>query len=193
MHRSVKTYNQNGKENGGGPANPADSGTFDSLVKDDITTPGYIRLPVCTETLARRSWENADKTESSRDKPNFPCNVNNGQDYCKDSTFVDQTSGASPPKDDCMQIIKNIEGTNKAWHPFIERQRELVAYGECKFGVTGKGRHGNSNFNIGAQDIIDIIRDSAKKFGSADGKLGAKGVMQCGGNIKDERVEWTIY
>lgn len=193
ISRSVKTYLKNGKENGAPPADPTDPSTFDSLVNDDITTPGYIRMPVCTETLARRSWANADKTESSRDKPNFPCNVDNGKDYCGDSTFVDQTSGASPPIEDCLQIVKNIQGTSRSWNSQLLRQRELLHYGECQFGVTGKGLHGNVNFDVGAQDVIDIIRDSIRKFGNEEGKVGAKGVMQCQGNIKDQEVEWGLY
>ncbi|CAG8890307.1 unnamed protein product [Penicillium egyptiacum] len=189
---AVKTYKQNGEENGGGLADPSNDGTFDALVNQDITTPGYIRLPVCSETMARKSWENADDTDGTRDKDNFPCNVANGKDFCGASTFVDQTSGASPPVDDCKQIIKDIQGTSKAWHPFIERQRGIVDSGNCVFGVTGKGRKGNSQFDIGAQDVIDIINDSIHKFGGS-GKIGAKGTMQCNGNIKKQNVEWGIY
>lgn len=193
MHRSVKTYFANGQKNNGGAADPTNPNTFDSLTQGNITTPGYIRLPVCTETIARLSWENADKTESVRDQPDFPCNMNNGKDYCEDSTFEDQTSNASPPVEDCLQIVKNIEGTDGSWNTFIETQRQLVSYGNCKFGVTGKGRKGNSNFDVGAQDIVDIIRDAVKKFGNEDGKVGAKGVMQCSGNIKKQKVEWGLY
>jgi len=188
----VRTYKQNGDQNGGDLADPTDSGSFDSLVKDDITTPGYIRLPVCSETLARKSWENADKTSGTRDKDNFPCNVANGKDYCSGSTFEDQTSGASPPVADCLQIVKNIEGTSGSWNTFIETQREILHYGECKFGVTGKGRKGNSNFDVGAQDVVDIIKDAVRQFGGG-GKVGAKGTMQCNGNIKQQKVEWGLY
>ncbi|KAJ6445148.1 Lysine--tRNA ligase [Purpureocillium lavendulum] len=189
---AVKTYKQNGEENGGDLADPTDSGSFDSLVKDDVTTPGYIRLPVCSETLARTSWENADKTDGTRNKENFPCNIDNGRDYCTGSTFEDQTSDASPPVSDCLQIVKNIEGTDGSWNTFIEMQREILHFGECKFGVTGKGRKGNSNFDVGAQDVVDIIRDAVKQFGGG-GKIGAKGTMQCNGNIKQQKVEWGLY
>lgn len=190
---AVKTFKQNGETLGGGIADATDSGTFDALVKDDITTPGYIRLPVCSETRARKSWDNADLTDSVRDQAGYPCNANNGKDYCGDSTFEDQTSDASPPKDDCKVIIKNIEDTDGSWNTFIEQQRELVHFGECKFGVTGKGRKGNSNFDVGAQDIIDILNTAMDKFGGDTGKIGAKGTMQCNGNIKKQKVEWGIY
>ncbi|OQE95560.1 hypothetical protein PENNAL_c0002G07921 [Penicillium nalgiovense] len=77
MRRSVKTYKQNGNENGGGKADATDSGTFDALRKLDVTTPGFMRLPVCSETLARKSWEYSDKTDATRDKEGFPCNNDN--------------------------------------------------------------------------------------------------------------------
>lgn len=190
---AVKTYLQNNKENGGGIADPPDSGTLDALVKEDITTPGYIRLPVCSETLARRSWDSADETKSVRDQDNFPCNVNNGKDYCGDSSFEDQTSEASPLASDCLTIIRNIQGTDGSWNTFIEQQRTIVTFGSCKLGVTGKGRKGNSNFDVGAQDVVDLIRESIKKFARDDGRVGAKGKMQCNGNIKKQDVEWGLY
>lgn len=64
---AVKTYLQNGNENGGGIADLYDSGTIDPLVKEEITTSDYIRLPLCSETLAGRSWDSADKSKSVRD------------------------------------------------------------------------------------------------------------------------------
>lgn len=181
----------NGKENGGPIANP--NKEFDSLVNGDITTPGYIRLPVCTEPAARLAWSNADKTSSVRGLSYFPCNPANGRDYCGDSTFVDQGSDGSPLISDCEQIIKDIESTDSSWNTFIEMQRDIRHSGTCHFGVTGKGRKGNSNFDVGGQDVIDIIRDAIRKFGRPDGRVGAKGIMQCNGNIKKQKVEWGLY
>lgn len=192
QNSAVKSFKANRNENGGGIANPSDPGTLEGLVADDITTPGYIRLPVCSETLARRSWDSADVTESVRNQENYPCNPNNGKDYCGETTFENQGSDASPLVSDCLQIIKNIEGTDGQWNTFIEQQRAIAKSGSCSFGVTGKGRKGNSNFDVGAQDVIDIIRDSVKMYGTT-GKVGAKGTMQCNGNIKKQFVEWGIY
>jgi hypothetical protein len=92
------TYKQNGNENGGGKADATDSGTFDALRKLDVTTPGFMRLPVCSETPARKSWENSDKTDATRGKEGFPCNNNNSQSYCttSKSTYIEETSGGSP-------------------------------------------------------------------------------------------------
>lgn len=189
---AVATYKQNGGSNGGGIANAEDKGTFDSLVRQDITTPGYIRLPVCSETLARRSWDSADDTKSLRDDDQYPCSVNNGKDYCGDSSFENQTTDASPLVEDCLQIVKNIQGTDGSWNTFIEQQRAIVHAGTCKLGVTGKGRKGNSNFDVGAQDVVDIIKESVDKF-QFNGKVGAKGSMSCHGNIKGQDVDWAIY
>ncbi|KAI0173811.1 hypothetical protein BJ166DRAFT_492378 [Pestalotiopsis sp. NC0098] len=44
---SVRTWLQNGKTNGGGFADPTDGGTIDNLLNVDVTTPSYMRLPVC--------------------------------------------------------------------------------------------------------------------------------------------------
>ncbi|KAL4768027.1 putative necrosis-inducing factor-domain-containing protein [Aspergillus nidulans var. acristatus] len=190
---AVRTYIDNGEENGSEKTVDR-SKNFDSLVELDITVPQFINLPVCTETVARRSWTNSDDTPSVRNVDYFPCNIANGKDYCGESTFEDQGSEASPLIEDCKQIIKNIQGTDGEWNTSpLEKQRALVSYGSCKFGVTGKGIHGNDSFMTGAQDIIDIINDAIEKFGRDDGRVGAKGTMQCDGNIKKQKVDWGLY
>ncbi|TQV98247.1 glycosyl hydrolases family 18 [Cordyceps javanica] len=190
---SVKTWLQNDKTNGGGDADPTDAGTLQGLRDEDVTTPGYIKLPVCNQVLARRSWANADDTESARGKDFFPCNTDNGKDYCGASTFENQGSDASPLVEDCLTIIRNIEGTDGSWNISpLKKQRELVKYGSCRFGVTGTNIKGNVSFNVGAQDIVDIIKDAIKQFGGT-GRVGAKGNMQCDGNIKKQDVEWGLY
>ncbi|KAF3392821.1 hypothetical protein F1880_008720 [Penicillium rolfsii] len=190
---AVRSYIDNGMENGGDSSADPNS-NFDSLANLDITVPHFINLPVCTETLARRSWTNADDTPSIKNVDFYPCNVANGKDYCGDSTFIDQGSGASPLVEDCKQIIKNIEGTDGDYNTSpLEKQRQLLHYGTCHFGVTGKGINGNVSFKTGNQDVIDIINDAIKKFGRSDGRIGAKGTMQCQGNIKEQTVDWGIY
>ncbi|KAL6233081.1 hypothetical protein BDW75DRAFT_252210 [Aspergillus navahoensis] len=189
----IGTYIDNGEENGGEQTVDR-SKNFDSLTELDITVPQFINLPVCTETVARRSWTNSDDTQSVRNVDYFPCNIANGKDYCGESTFEDQGSEASPLIEDCKQIIKNIQGTDGEWNTSpLEKQRALVSYGSCKFGVTGKGIDGNVSFMTGAQDIIDIINDAIEKFGRNDGRIGAKGTMQCDGNIKKQKVDWGLY
>ncbi|KAL4925616.1 putative necrosis-inducing factor-domain-containing protein, partial [Aspergillus undulatus] len=174
-NRVVRSYIDNGGENGGDTtADP--NANFESLANMDITVPHFINLPVCTETVARRSWTDSDDTESIRNVDFFPCNIANGKDYCGTSTFVDQGSEASPLIDDCKQIIKNIQGTDGDWNTSpLEKQRSLVHSGTCHLGVTGKGIHGNISFITGAQDIIYIINDAIKKFGRSDGRVGGEG------------------
>ncbi len=120
-------------------------------------------------------------------------NTDNGKDYCGASTFENKGSDASPLVKDCLQIVKNIEGTDGEWNISpLKKQRELVKFGSCHFGVTGTNIKGNVSFNVGAQDIVDIIKDAIKQFGSGD-RIGAKGSMQCGGNIKKQDVDWGLY
>ncbi|KAL2801870.1 putative necrosis-inducing factor-domain-containing protein [Aspergillus granulosus] len=192
-NRAVNTWGNNSYENV--PDSTADPNkNFDSLADMDITVANFINLPVCTETIARRSWTNSDDTESSRIVNYFPCNIDNGKDYCGESTFEDQGSEASPWIEDCENIIDMLTNTDKDWNRSpLEKQRSLVSNGTCHFGVTGKGIHGNVSFMTGAQDIIDIIRDSIKKFGRSDKRVGAKGTMQCDGNIKKQKVNWGLY
>ncbi|KAL4745304.1 hypothetical protein BDW72DRAFT_211523 [Aspergillus terricola var. indicus] len=186
---SVRTYEANGNQNGGAVPDPEDKATLESLFDQDITTPGFIRLPVCDPDMAFKAWEQGYTTEE-----NYPCIPHKSPDYCRDSTFVDQTSDASPSVEDCMQIVKNIQGTDGNWEVenAIGNQHQLVQYGGCAFGVQGIGKDGNIDYYIGAQDIVDIITDSVNKFGGS-GKVGAKGEMECDGTVKDQTVEWGLY
>ncbi|OBT40321.1 hypothetical protein VE00_08471 [Pseudogymnoascus sp. WSF 3629] len=188
---SVRSYLQNNNENGGGFVDITNGGSFDDLMAIDLTTPGFIRLPVCTPDRAYKSWDTAGPSD---DDPLYPCSIAKGPDHCQISSFVDQTSDASPPVDDCRHIITNIEGDGGAtWTTGISGQRELVSYGECKFGVESKsGADGDVTFKVGSQDIIDIITEAIKQFGGG-GKIGAKGVVDCDGNVHDTTIEWGIY
>lgn len=103
---SIRTWIKNGRENGASVADPTNGGTMSDLMEVDVTTPGFMRIPVCSPERAFQSWDTADKDSSA----NWPCDNPPGKDECGDSTFVDQTSDASPKVEDCLQIIKNIEG-----------------------------------------------------------------------------------
>ncbi|RYO77504.1 hypothetical protein DL766_004935 [Monosporascus sp. MC13-8B] len=104
---SVRTWLQNGKINGGGVTDPINNGAARAdLLNMDITTPGLVRLPVCSPDRAFQSWETA--TEGGSD--NHPCDIPPVKDRCGPSTFEDRTSDASPSVSDCLQIIRNIEG-----------------------------------------------------------------------------------
>lgn len=189
---SVRTYRQNGNTNGGGVADVNNQGTIDDLLDNqDITTPGFIRIPVCSPEQARTSWKLADKGST----PNYPCDMLPGRNSCGDSTFVDQTSDASPAVDDCRQIVTNIQSDPTTdWTILVggEEQREFVKFGSCALGVEATTVDGNADFRVGGQDVIDIINEAIRQFGGS-GKVGAKGDIKCNGNIKQQTAEWGIY
>ncbi|KAH8423398.1 uncharacterized protein LDX57_001157 [Aspergillus melleus] len=188
---SVRTWINNGKENRGGFGDPIGKVTMKNLIDGDITAPGFIRIPVCSAERAFQFWKTGKKGSSDF----YPCDIPPGKDTCRESTFEDQTSDASPSVEDCLTIIENIEGdasTDYTHQVVGKRHREILAFGSCAFGVEAIKVHGNVNFVIGGQNVIDIIRDSIKRF-NRDGKVGAKGEMKCNGNIKDQPVKWGIY
>ncbi|KAL2868998.1 uncharacterized protein BJX67DRAFT_387104 [Aspergillus lucknowensis] len=188
---SVRTWIQNGRENGAEAADPTNEGTMSNLMDVDVTTPGFMRIPVCSPERAFQSWDTA-KAGSSE---NYPCDIPPGKDECGDSTFDNETSDASPNVDDCMQIIKNIRGdASTDWTTQVvgKNQREIASHGGCAFGVEATKVDGNVNFVVGGQDVIDIIEEAVRRFGG-DGKVGAKGDMSCNGNIKKQPVKWGIY
>ncbi|KAK1779163.1 hypothetical protein QBC45DRAFT_144301 [Copromyces sp. CBS 386.78] len=186
---SVRTYNKNGQKNGGLTADPYDGTTIDNLLDVDITTPGYVRLPVCSPERAFQSWDTSDKGSSD----NYPCDIPPGKNECGDSTFEDQTSDASPSVEDCLQIIRNIEGDGSTdWTVGIGGQRGIAQAGGCTFGVDATDVNGSVTFKVGGQDVIDIINEAIRQFGGS-GKVGAKGDMTCNGNASQQPVRWGLY
>jgi hypothetical protein len=189
---SVNTYNNNGGKNGASAPNVDDDGTFDLLLlQADVTTPGMVRLSVCSPERAFQAWGAQDTTNAL-----YPCNDVPGKSHCGESTFEDQTSDASPSVDDCRQIIKNIQGdTTTEWSDtqvIGHRQREIAKFGSCSFGVEASKTNGNVNFQVGGQDVIDLINDAIDQFGGG-GKIGAQGYMSCNGNVHGQDVTWGIY
>ncbi|SPO01630.1 related to RF2 protein [Cephalotrichum gorgonifer] len=190
---SVRTWLKNGKKNGGGVTDPInDAGARTDLIDMDVTTPGFVRLPVCSPERAFQSWETGTKGGSD----NYPCDIPPGKDRCGDSTFEDQTSDASPLVSDCEKIIQNIEadGSTEFTHR-ITGHREILSYGSCAFGIERTGGTGGAvEFKVGGQDVIDVIHDAVKRFGGG-GKVGAKGVMSCDGTTAGTHVNvlWGIY
>ncbi|KAL2675732.1 hypothetical protein Neosp_011923 [[Neocosmospora] mangrovei] len=189
---SVRTYNKNGKKNVETDWDPtSDDSTFRDLIDVDITTPGLVRLPVCSPERAFQSWDATSKGSS----PSYPCDIPPGKNECGDSTFVNETSDKSPLVKDCESIIKNIEGDGSTkWTTQVvgKNQRKIAAAGTCAFGVEATKVDGNVNFAFGGQDLIDIIHTSVEKY-SKDGKIGATGDLHCSGNVKQQPVHWAIY
>ncbi|KAH0426127.1 glycosylhydrolase family 18-6 [Colletotrichum camelliae] len=179
------------KENGGQPVDTADIRKMDPT-NIELTAPGFIRLPVCSPERAFQSWDTAPK--GHRSSPNYPCDNPPGIDNCGDSSFENQSSGASPKVEDCRQIIKNIEGDGRTeWTTQVALgQRAIARFGSCRFGVEATDVSGNADFRVGGQDVIDIINESINRFGG-NGRVGAKGTMKCNGSVKKQGVKWGIY
>lgn len=188
---AVRTYIQNGNKNGGEQTDPTNGGSLDDLMDQDVTTPGFIRIPVCSASIAFAAWSD---TSISPGVDNYPCYIKPSISDCENSSFEDQTSDASPSTSDCMGIVNNIKGTQGEWEVenAIGNQHQLVQFGGCQFGIQGLNKQGNVDFHIGAQDIVDIITESIKRFGGS-GKVGAKGRMGCKGTVNTQDVEWGLY
>ncbi|KGO76979.1 hypothetical protein PITC_004000 [Penicillium italicum] len=115
---SVNTYIANGNANGGPVADPMDALTLKDLSNQNITTPGYIRLPVCTAQVAWASWMNPAQSNSSAS--GYPCNPLQGVIKCSGYTYEDETTSASPSVSDCQTLMKNIAGTSGEWTTGID-------------------------------------------------------------------------
>ncbi|KAK4125717.1 hypothetical protein N657DRAFT_569661, partial [Parathielavia appendiculata] len=190
---SVRTWMANGKRNGGGFPDTSDQGTAHALMSVDITTPGFVRLPVCSPEVAFRGWEKGGHAPTA----NYPCDAPLGRNSCGDSSFEDQTSAASPSVDDCLGIIRNIEGDpDTSWNVIIGHGHSTIASaGGCAFGVEPTWTGDNLYFSVGGQDVIDLINDAVGRFGGS-GKVGAKGYMDRQGTSLHKPwhgVLWGIY
>ncbi|KAI1305442.1 putative necrosis-inducing factor-domain-containing protein [Xylaria venustula] len=136
---SVNTYQANGNTNGGGVPDIGNSGSVNELYNGDITTAGFIRIPVCTPQLAFYNWDTYQANSSMTSNPAYPCLPPKTDSECGSSSFTDQTSSASPTVSDCQQLAENIfiDGTWTVDSSGVQHQ--IVQYGSCKFGVQGQG------------------------------------------------------
>jgi hypothetical protein len=189
---SVRTYVNNNRVNTGKVADYNNQKTIDDLMNVDVTTPGYIHMPVCSPGRAFESWDTSDKGSSS----NYPCDNPPGRNDCKDSNFIDETGDDSNATvEECKQIIRIIQGDGSTdWTIQIigHEYREIARSGECSFGIEASKTNGNVEFVIGGQDVIDIINTAIERYGSG-GKLAVKGQMACKGNVKDQATTWYRY
>jgi hypothetical protein len=70
----------------------------------------------------------------------------------------------------------------------------IASCGTCNFDVQSNDPgHGSVDYDVGAQDIIDLINSSTSMYAS-NGKVGSKGTMTCKGDTVDSvSVTWGIY
>jgi len=190
---AVNTYLTNGNKNGAALANPADDTTLTNLYNEDVTTPGFIRLPVCNPAMAYAAWNQVGGPSVGVD--NYPCIGPQLIGFCDTSSFHGDTTAASPLVSDCQLLVKSL--LDRAPYDRVEHtvpvgaQSSIEQYGTCVFGVQGAGS-GNANYHVGGQDMVDLITDAIRQF-AFNGKVGASGGMNCKGNIKDQWVEWGLY
>ena len=190
---AVNTWKSNDGENGGTFLDPINSAQARSDLADvDITTPGFVLLPVCSGDRAFQSWDTTKEGSST----NYPCDIPPGQDSCGDSSYEDRTNDGSPTDSDCLQIIKNIEGDGSTdFTHDITGHREILHFGSCRFGIERTGGTGGAvMFTVGGQNVIDVIRYSIQNYGGR-GRVAARGVMPCDGTTAGTtvQVEWGIY
>jgi hypothetical protein len=119
-----------------------------NMIDVDVTTPGFMRIPVCSAERAYQSWDTTGKGSID----NYPCDIPSGKSTCEDPSFIDQTTDTSPLVTDCQTIIRNIEGDGSTdfnhevvGHP----HREILSYGTCAFGIEATKTDGNVQFTVG--------------------------------------------
>ncbi|KAF2160903.1 glycoside hydrolase family 18 protein, partial [Zasmidium cellare ATCC 36951] len=113
---AVRTYQQNGNENGGAVADPTHPGTLADLQNVDITTPGFIRIPVCSSGEAQNAVSPHYSNRINASDPNNPCVPLQGVTECESFTYTSETSSASALVSDCQDIINNIQQTTRLWN-----------------------------------------------------------------------------
>ncbi|KAF2160117.1 glycoside hydrolase family 18 protein [Zasmidium cellare ATCC 36951] len=191
---SINSFVANGNQNGAPVADPSNSQTLSDLMNADITTPGYVRLPVCSGATAMTAYTTPNRVDKS--DPNYPCVALQGIRDCNPETvgMENETSDASPLITDCQDMINNIAGTSGEWTTPLDSVRQLTSAGTCAFSVQERNvdSDGNGSYKVGSQDIVDIVNEAIKLYGS-NGKVGASGTFDCNGDIKQQHLLWYLY
>lgn len=159
---------------------PTNAGSLSDLLEGDIRTPGYMTLPVCNYGFALDNWkQHGDKPDGVT---GWPCATWPSPDKCQISSFEDATSEASPLRSDCETLIKNWEGTQKSWTVYTTglKHKTLDTNGTCAFGAQARNTHGSVKFQVGAQDLVDLVSESMNRFQGGGGQdwRGGRGHLQ---------------
>ncbi|KAK4196110.1 putative necrosis-inducing factor-domain-containing protein [Triangularia verruculosa] len=130
--------------------------------------------------------------------PTYPENtglaINKRSDRCGHSTFENRGSAGSPWVTDCERMANNLSGSGTWTYSSFDRHKTIASHGTCAFGIEAAQLFQGVT-HVGTQDVKDIVRDSIIKFRRSDGKVGARGEMQCGpaGSPSDIRIAWGLF
>lgn len=96
--------------NGKKGIDPKDAFSLKEAAAGYVTTPGITTIPACGRATAVLSAKlTHQKHGDVESKPNYFCDAQHQLDYCGASTFVDQTSGASPSVEDCLELLRRLD------------------------------------------------------------------------------------
>lgn len=116
--------------------------------------------------------------------------------YCTPLTYNDvTTSSTSITTSNCQSTCASILADAGDWGVDFRGQPAGYIDGMflsgCKFGIARETDSDTSqfSFDVANQDIVDVIDESIKRFGSSHGgKLSAEGTMTCQGHT----VRWFV-
>ncbi|KAK0662109.1 putative necrosis-inducing factor-domain-containing protein [Cercophora samala] len=115
-------------------------------------------------------------------------------DECGHSTFENRGSEASPWIADCERMASNLSGAGKWTYTSFDMHRTIASYGTCAFGIEAAQLFQGVTW-VGTQDVKDLVRDSIAMFRRHDGRVGARGEMQCGieNSAYEVRILWGLF
>lgn len=100
------------------------------------------------------------------------------QNWCDGSSFINQTSMASPDFGDCEIIRARMRANPQTFRVPVSISRAylaIVSYQTCVFGAYNQNYGGAL---IGNDDIADLVRDTTVMF-TWNKRMGARGEMKC--------------
>ncbi|GFF84110.1 hypothetical protein IFM47457_06365 [Aspergillus lentulus] len=129
---SVRTYQQNGNQNGGAAADPATAGHWRTSTTRTSQPPASSACPCAAPTLPSRPG-----TSPEGHTPTWPTT--------HASRTRHPTTAKTRHREEHPERGRRLEVENA-----IGNQHQLVQFGSCAFGVQGQGKNGNVDFNISA-------------------------------------------
>ncbi|KAK4201384.1 putative necrosis-inducing factor-domain-containing protein [Triangularia verruculosa] len=119
----------------------------------------------------------------------IPTDLHKRANLCSQPSFEDRGSEVSPLISDCMQMHDNFVRTGEWTYSSSELHRTIGSYGSCRFGIESISARGRLT-QIGTEDVRTLIRESVSRFGRHDGRVGARGLLRCHGDVE---LQWGIF